>query len=309
MLSKDTLQKIKDSGTRRVFVQAPEGLKARLLEIGSELESAGVEAVLSCEPCFGACDLRDAEAKRLGCELLLHIGHSDFCIKTGLPVIYDEYRMDADVEGLLEKNMPCLDGFKTIGFLATVQHVHLLETAKSALEKFGRKVVIGKPSKAGHAGQVLGCDQGAAKSVEGKVDAFVFIGTGRFHAAGIAAAVEKPLFFLDLESGSMAGMDDERRKVLMKKAASVEKARECRSFGVLVSTKPGQANLAAAEDARRRLEAKGRNAWILAMDAITPEKLLGLKLDCLVNCACTRLSEDAGQFRKPIISPGDVDKI
>ena len=73
----DAVRKVVDSGARWVFVQAPEGLKTSLLGIGVELRKAGIEAVLSCEPCFGACDLRDIEAKRIGCDLLLHIGHAD----------------------------------------------------------------------------------------------------------------------------------------------------------------------------------------------------------------------------------------
>jgi len=290
-------------------VQAPEGLKTSLLGIGVELRKAGIEAVLSCEPCFGACDLRDIEAKRIGCDLLLHIGHADFGIRPVLPVIYEEYRLEADVEGLLNHEITKLDKFRSVGLVTTVQYVHLLDKAKAALESAGKKVSVGKPRKAKHAGQILGCDQTAATSVGDDVDAFLFMGTGRFHAFGLAEATDKPVLFLDFESGKIVDMSSEWRKRTLIRMAGIEKAKGCRNFGILVSTKPGQGSIAIAEGVRKRLESKGRSAWVLAMDTITPEKLLGLKLDCLVNCSCPRLVEDSGQFRKPILLPEDVDKI
>ena len=101
-----------------------------------------------------------------------------------------------------------------------------------------------------------------------------------------------------------------KRDMLLRiRAMQVEKAKGLCNFGILVSTKPGQLNPGTAEKAKARLESKGKMAWILAMDEIAPAKLLGMKLDCLVNCACPRLSEDFRQFRKPILNPEDVEKL
>ncbi len=306
--------RIRLAGAGKVFVQTPEGLKTQLQKMGSALGKAGIEAVLSCEPCFGACDLRDAEAKRLGCELLLHIGHTraPMAAKTALPVIYEEYPLEADPIGLLEGNMEAIASFRKIGLLTTVQYIHLLEGARNFLESKGKLVFIGKGRDSGaapHAGQVLGCDHSAATSVEGSVDAFLFMGTGRFHALGLLAATSKPVLFLDFEGKSLTDMTPERDRLERIKFANIEKAKNCNAFGLIISTKPGQARLDAALQAKKRLEAKGKRAWILAMDAVTPEKLAGLKLDCLVNCACPRLADDAAQFRKPVIAPEDVEKL
>ncbi len=301
------ISRIRLAGTGKVFVQAPEGLKMQLQTIGSALEKAGIEAVLSCEPCFGACDLKDAEARRLGCELLLHIGHADFGVKTALPVIYEDYPMEADPVKLLGGNMETLGGCRRIGLLTTVQYLYLLESVKSFLESKGKVVFIGKGKL--NPGQLLGCDQSAAKSVEGSVEAFLFMGTGRFHALGLLAATKKSVFFLDFGNQKLEDITPERDRLERIKFANIEKAKNCNSFGVIISTKPGQARLDTALAAKKKLESKGKRAWILAMDAITPEKLLGLKLDCLVNCACPRLAEDVAQFRKPIITPEDVDRL
>ena len=76
-------QEIKKHNPTKVALQLPDGLKQCAEEIANAL---GVESVTLAGSCFGACDLRDKEAKELGCDLLLHFGHADFGLKTELPV-------------------------------------------------------------------------------------------------------------------------------------------------------------------------------------------------------------------------------
>jgi len=54
------------------------------------------------------------------------------------------------------------------------------------------------------------------------------------------------------------------------------------------------------------LKEKKKNVFLLVMDDITPEKIMGLDIDCLVNCACPRLLDDHRSFKKPILPLEDV---
>ncbi|MBU0530634.1 MAG: diphthamide synthesis protein, partial [Nanoarchaeota archaeon] len=76
-----------------------------------------------------------------------------------------------------------------------------------------------------------------------------------------------------------------------------------------LTTKPGQMILTKAEEIKKKLEEKGKRAYILVMNQITPEKILGIDVDVLINCACPRMDEDFALFKKPILNPEDVDKI
>ncbi|MEE9406305.1 MAG: diphthamide synthesis protein, partial [Candidatus Aenigmarchaeota archaeon] len=87
------------------------------------------------------------------------------------------------------------------------------------------------------------------------------------------------------------------------------KATLSNNFGILISTKAGQMHLKQAEQAKKALREKGKKAWILVADQVTPEKLLGLNLDCLVNCACPRITEDVSLFKKPIITAEEATRI
>jgi 2-(3-amino-3-carboxypropyl)histidine synthase len=73
--------------------------------------------------------------------------------------------------------------------------------------------------------------------------------------------------------------------------------------------KKGQFNMKMAEKIKKQLEKKGKKAYIITADQITPEKILGLKIDCIVNTACPRISEDFEIFKKIILNPEDIDKL
>ncbi len=310
MLSAETVDELKRRKPKKILLQIPEGLKTKVLELAKEIEKkTGADVLISCDPCFGACDLRDSEAEKLGCDLLLHIGHSDLGLKTKTPVMYEEYRMDFDAVGLLEKNMEKLKPYKSISLLSTIQYVHLLDEVKKFLENNKRNVYIGLPKKAKHPGQILGCDFSAAETVDREADAHLFFGTGLFHPLGLATKVKKPVLFLDFEKSQFTDLSKEKEIEERLREMHIAEAKDLRNFGILVSTKPGQMNIGLAETIKRKLEQRGKNAYVLVMDEITPEKLLGLKLECLVNTACPRIVEDMEKFGKIIMNAEDINKL
>lgn len=312
------LKKLRSLKSRKVLLQLPEGLKTRALEIATELEESWLEVLISVEPCFGGCDVRDDEARRLGCDAVVHVGHSDYGVKASLPVVYEEYRLEVDPIPFLRKVLRDMKGFRRLGLVTSVQYLGSLARASSFLKENGFKVMLGSPTKATliaqgaqegtstHPGQILGCDYSAAKAVEKAVDCFLFLGTGRFHPLGLSLETEKTVLFLDLESGKLEDLTQERDNLRRVRNAGIAKAASAERFGILVSSKPGQAHPRTAEQARKRLEKLGKKAWLLVADRLTPEKLLGLKVEALVNTACPRIREDARSFRKPIISPEDI---
>ena len=302
------IEKLKRAGAKKILVQVPEGLKMRAQGIIKKLEDAGLEPLLWCEPCFGACDLPDQAAKLLGCDAILHMAHSDLGLKTDIPVVYEEYRIPFNPIPLLKREVKKLP-FRRISLITTLQFIEILKPVKKFLESKGKKVFIGKPECAKYPGQILGCDYSAALSLEKQIDCFLFLGSGLFHPLGLAIKTQKPVLFLDFESGQLKSLEKEKARLEMKRTAWIERAKECESFGVLVSTKPGQLMPGLAEQVKQKLRSKGKTALILAMDEITPSKLLGLNLDCLINCACPRLSDDYELFKKPILNPEDIEKL
>jgi len=301
----ELVKKIKERKPKRVFIQLPEGLLSKAQELEEALEKEGIEVVISLEPCYGACDVRDCEAAKLGCDLLVHVGHANFGVKTEIPVLYYEWRINFDPKDVLEKNLEKLNEFEKIGLVSSVNFIDSLEIAKKFLESKGKKCFLEKGERTLYPGQILGCDVSAGTKIENLVDCFLFIGSGIFHPLGLALKVTKPVFSLNPEKLELTRVDAE--KFFRQREVAKALSKESKTYGILVSTKPGQANITLAKKIKKELESKGKKCYLFAMDTITPEKLLGLNVDCYVNCACPRIAiENRTLFKKPIVNPEEL---
>jgi 2-(3-amino-3-carboxypropyl)histidine synthase len=281
----DELKRIK---AKRVFVQYPEGLKTKIQKIDEELKKNGFETVLCCEPTFGACDVRDFEAKRLGCDAILHVAHTDFGVKSDLPVVYWDYFLDTNPIPLMEKEFEKIEKYKIIGLFASLQYIPAMNKVKEYLEKKGKKVVVAKSQK--HEGQVLGCRIDAALKLD--AECLLFVGTGRFHPLGVALATDKPVFSLDLEKQQIIDFEKEKMKYLKKKAWHQEKIKEADTVAIAVSWKQGQNRISEAFKLKKELESQGKKVHILAFDVISKEKIIGMKFDAIINMACPRMDDE-----------------
>ncbi len=299
---------VKNRKAKRIYLQVPEGLKTKVQGFADIFEKEGIETIISCESMWGACDLRDHEGKVLGCDLLIHIGHAQFGdLKSEIPVLYVPFNIEFDPIPTLEKEFNKIEKYKSFNIVSTAQHVDCLPAVKGFLENKNKKVFLGKPSLSKKPGQILGCDQSAA--LEGDAKCILFIGSGKFHPLGIARKTEKPVFILSTDTNTIEDFSYEMDKWLRIKLAQIEIAKESKNFGIVVSTKPGQMYIRQAEVLKKKLDGMGKKSWILVMDFITKEKLMGLKLDVLVNCACPRLDEDSHLFSIPVLNPEDVGRL
>src|SRR3989338_9289486 len=111
---RELVGEVKARNAKRVLVQVPDGLLWKTQEILDALYAAGIQAFMSLEPCYGACDLRDAEAERLGCDLLVNVGHSDFGVDERVPTLYFIWRVEADALCVLVKEWDKISENKNI---------------------------------------------------------------------------------------------------------------------------------------------------------------------------------------------------
>ena len=186
-------------GARALLIQAPDGLKQHLAEFYGRLEAMGFSPIISADPCYGGCDLAEGEARSVGADMIVHIGHHRFSEgegrEGGVPTMYVPAAHIADLRGLAAKAAGIMagKGFRAVGLVANTQHLPYIGEFAKALEAAGvRSVVDGRTG-----GLVLGCRTAAATAIEGEVDALLFIGGGDFHALGVANAVEKEVYAAD----------------------------------------------------------------------------------------------------------------
>jgi len=297
-------QEVVKLGAKRVLIQLPEGLKSEAPRLAKIVEKAGAFPIVSADPCYGACDLATSEAESLGADLIVHYGHAKLLKYEKVPTIYIEARATISVTEAIGKALLLMENWHKIGLATTVQHVQTIDEAKEMLIRAGKTVMVGDTGRLNYPGQVVGCDYSNAKSIAEDVEAFLFIGGGRFHALGLALSTLKPTVVADPYEKRAYLIDEEVQKVQKQRWASIQEAQKAKTFAVLVGLKPGQKRLEEALTIRDKLEKAGKDAFLFAVREITPEVIMNFPtVDAYVNTACPRVSlDEPSKFQKPMLT-------
>ncbi|MDD4132919.1 MAG: diphthamide biosynthesis enzyme Dph2 [Methanocorpusculum sp.] len=293
----EVISQLKSRNAKKVAVQLPEGLKRKSAEISAALKSEGFDVLVSGDACWGACDL-SLDALDWA-DVLVHIGHTPVTSEEN--VIYVPFQQDIPLE-ILDKAVSELKKYPTVGITTTIQHAHQTKDMGKWLKNHGVNAVIGGgSSRTPLDGQVLGCTYASAKNA--LADAYLFVGTGVFHAIGVSLATKKPTFALDpFADGILQEVSAD--KLLRKRFVQIEKAKSAKTFGILLSSKSGQARRELAE----RLASLHENTTIILIREISEMQLRNLGFDAYVNTACPRLAlDDQSRFPMPILSPPEFE--
>lgn len=297
---------ISDGGYASVALQMPEGLKIRAPEISEFIErETGAVPVIVGRPCYGACDLFDYHG---WADALVHFGHSPIPSQGEDPnVLYVESRSDADVDDSILESLSTLPG--SVGLLATVQYLGLIPKVRRILESSGRSVHVGVgDSRICHPGQVLGCNCSAAEAVNDDVEGFLFIGEGDFHPLAAAFGMEKQVLVLNPVTGEVRDMAEKRDRILRRRFAAIQGARDAQSFLVIVCSKVGQDRSELADGIVGLLRSHGRTAFKVVIEEVNPTALMSYQVDAFVNTACPRIAmDDAARYPKPMLTPPELE--
>lgn len=306
----ELLAEVTQRNPRMVLLQIPEGLKTNVVEIEDAFAAKGIPTITVLDPSFGACDIADHKAQLLGCDLLIHFGHSKM-LHSGMNVIYWPVEFP-----LQEKMIPgCIEALKKetfftqhkkIGVYVTIQfHAHL-PRIKEELEKAGYQVFVGHGDLKD--GQILGCDVSARKDIEDQVDVNLYFGDGYFHALAIAFASNKPTFQYNPFTLGMEDLGKYKETYLRQRFGLIAQAKDAQSFAIILCTKRGQLRKVLALKMKEMLEAAGKKAYLVSMEHVSPQSLMGVDVDAYVNTSCSRIAtDDFASYTKPMLTPIEVE--
>ncbi|XP_043717429.1 2-(3-amino-3-carboxypropyl)histidine synthase subunit 1 [Telopea speciosissima] len=306
--------RILSSSAKRVALQFPEGLLMYSLVLSDIFKTfADVDdCFVLGDVTYGACCVDDFSATALNADLLIHYGHS--CLipidATKVPCLYVFVEIKIDVDRLVDTVRLNIDSVKTkkIALAGTIQFAAAIRAAKPSLESAGFEVLVPQ-SKPLSAGEVLGCT--APTLPNGSVDMVVFVADGRFHLEAFMIAnpairafrYDPYLGVLFLEEYDHGGMKDVRRNAILR-------AREARSWGIVLGTLGRQGNSKILERLQKRMREKGFDWTVILMSELSPARiaLFGESVDAWIQIACPRLSIDWGEaFEKPLLTPFEAE--
>ena len=302
----EVIEKIRDLNAKKVGLQFPEGLKVHATKIAGQIEQeTGALVIISADPCYGACDVADLDMID-SVDVLVHFGHRPLPLDYDLPVIFVDAHSNMDVMGCVKSSIDMLDKYKKIGLVTTTQHLHLLKEVSVFLEKNGKEILM-EEGAGTIKGQVLGCNFSAIKNLD--ADAFLYVGSGNFHALGIKLFTDKPVIVADPYLGDAREIEEFADRILRIRYARIAKAMDAKKFGIIVSSKKGQSRLELAKAIKSLLEESGREGFILLLDDVSPNILLPfMDLDAFVMTACPRIAiDDSIMYKKPLLTPQELE--
>ena len=301
----ELLEAIRAAKPKRVVLQVPAGLVRNAHAVAARLrEGTGIPVDLATRPCFGACDVpTDAEAPRA--ELAVVLGHAPIPnMPLSRTTFFVEMRDPGGDPDELARIVARADLPRRLGLVASVQHLDLVAPLSASLGRQGYAVQVGRGDRRlAYPAQALGCNYTGAESVAKEVEAFLFLGTGRFHPIGLAFAVDRPVYALDPLRGELEPPID-RAALIRKRQLVVAGVRDARRWGILVSTFAGQNRSPTALALQERARARGWEAEILLFDRLDGRDLEGRAFDAYVCTACPRIAlDDSANYPRPILTP------
>lgn len=300
---------------RKVLIQLADGLKQYHSYFSKLLEKQGVEPYFSGSHTWGGCDIAIDEARKIGVNAIIHVGHHGpvrVNIPSNIHVLFIPAYSNIDLKPCVLKAIDKIAGYRNIGLFSSIQHIHQFNVIKELLEKNGFNVYSSQSSDEGMVyGQIIGCNLSAAMKIRDKVDIYISIAGGYFHGIGLALVTGRKVLNIDPYTCRSIFLDKICKKIIAQRLFYISKAIEAKSFGIIVSLKHGQFRINIAEKVKKRLVGINRNAEIIVFDEVNPDLLLNFnKFDVYINTACPRIAiDDAERFMKPILNIGEIKYI
>lgn len=204
-----TIHRIRTSDAKNVALQFPEGLLLFAPMISDILTTfcPGTDTLIMGDVTYGACCVDDYTARALGCDLLIHYGHSCLVPMSetgGIKTLYVFVTIGIDVEHLVKSIERNFQPGKKIALVGTIQFNTTLHAIVPRLRTLGYEAILPRSAPLS-AGEILGCTaptltssssqyrskaQTAATSIPAKADAttadmILYVGDGRFHLESI----------------------------------------------------------------------------------------------------------------------------
>ena len=241
--------------TMKVSLQFPEGLLLHSTLISDIISKfCKVETLILGDVTYGACCVDDLASKQLGCDFIVHYGHSclvaipDLVIQNALYVFVEiKFDVETFVESVVQnfserQNLPiCLMGI--------IQFNSSLLLAKAMLEKQRGFTKVSLPQcKPRSKGEVLGCTSPLLEESQ-PGDVVIFIGDGRFHIE--STMIRNPhLKFFQFNPYTRRFTEEVYQVEQMKsiRKAEVDKASSAKMFGIILGTLGRQGSTSILEE-------------------------------------------------------------
>ncbi|ORY93545.1 putative diphthamide synthesis protein-domain-containing protein [Syncephalastrum racemosum] len=295
--------RIRKAGAKKVAIQMPEGLLMFACVISDILEIfCQVETLIMGDVTYGACCVDDYTARALGCDFLLHYGHS--CLVpvdvTPINTLYVFVDIGIDTQHFIDTVKRNFESGKKLVLVGTIQFVAALQSVRETLQQ--DYTVVIPQSKPLSPGEILGCTSPKVPDM----DAIIYLGDGRFHLESIMIHnPEIPAFQYNPYDKRITRERYDHQEMQSVRKHAVDMARRAKKFGLILGTLGRQGKPQIMEYLEKNIHENGKDSVNVLLSEIFPSKLAQFTdVDAWIQIACPRLSTDWGYaFPKPLLTP------
>ncbi|KAG2188853.1 hypothetical protein INT44_003993 [Umbelopsis vinacea] len=301
--------RIQKAEAKKVALQFPEGLLMFACTISDILEAfCGVETLVMGDVTYGACCVDDFSARALGCDFLLHYGHS--CLVpvdvTPINTLYVFVDIGIDTQHFIDTVKRNFEPGKKLVVVGTIQFVTALQAARAILEEdYVLQVPQAKPLSPG---EVLGCTSPRLPDM----DAIIYLGDGRFHLESIMIHnPDLPAFRYDPYDKKFTRERYDHAEMHSLRKHAIATATKAKTFGLILGTLGRQGSPKIMDYLQESITKAGKSYVTILLSEIFPGKLAQFEdVDAWIQIACPRLSIDWGYaFPKPLLTPYEASVV
>ena len=314
-----SIWKLKANKVKRVALQFPEGLLIYSLVISDILKRFGssdplhpLDTVILGDVTYGACCIDDRTASFVGCDFMIHYGHSclvpvDCCL---IKILYVFVDIAFDPSHLISTIKHNFSPDSSIALMGTVQFLSTLNLVRQSLSNDYKYTKITVPQERPLSpGEVLGCT--SPRLPTSVFDAVIYVADGRFHLEAIMIANPTvPAYKYDPYSKAMSREHYSHSEMHgLRQQAILQAQKTGRCFGIIVGTLGRQSNRNVVEQLKSLLQQNNAEFIVVTISEISPRKLAMFPwVDVWIQSSCPRLSIDWGYaFEKPLLTPYETN--
>ena len=284
-----TIWRIRRDNFKMVALQLPEGLTMFATSLSDIIEKfTTAQTLIMSDVTYGACCVDDFSARALGCDFMVHYGHS--CLipvdqTANIKMLYVFVDIKLDSLHFIDSIKANLKRESRLSLVSTIQFVASLQAAARELREEGYEVDIPQV-KPLSPGEILGCTSPRISDGEN----IVYLGDGRFHLE--SAMIANPsLAAYRYDPYSKVFSQEYYDHDLMKRnrKAAIETASGADTWGLILGTLGRQGSTKVLDHLQQQAEAAGKRVITVLLSEIFPHKLAIMSsVGAWVQVACPR---------------------
>ncbi|CAL1702605.1 unnamed protein product [Somion occarium] len=329
-----TVLEIQKGDYRRIALQFPDELLHDSMPIFRSLKrhlGEGKELYVLADTSYGSCCVDEVAAQHVDADAMVHYGHACMSQTSRLPVIYVFGKKEIDTDDCTAKLLAALKESSTqrqgIMLRFDVAYAHradkIMSRLRNALEPTTRLLYTPSPTISSPTDQTEKSSQNISNGATPKEETLnsqtenepdfntvLYIGGESLTLTNLLMTHSScEVYSYDPVSKTTRLESTRVNKLLMRRYATVQKARDADVFGILVGTLGVASYLPLISHLRSVLTKAHKKSYTISVGKLNPAKLANfLEIECFVLVACPENSViEAKEFLRPIVTPYELD--